>query len=451
MAQVDLAARRRRWTWTLAPLGAPAAAAGLGALLLARRSLGTDEAAALEAARGPFGDVVENALEHDPAQAGYLALLRPVVALSDAEWAVRAPSVVAAALAALFAYWLGAQLFGRLAGIVTAGTLAANAALVAASQQARPYALAVAWMVLVTDFFVRALERESAWWWALYAVSVVALPLTHPIAASVLLAHGAVLVTAWRKVRARVALPALAFAGVEAALLLAAAAVDRADTPDGTGGLELGEVTLAFFRASGRSPVLLALAALGIGALVAGRVPGAEHWKAVLVGALVVAPAAALLLAGTSLPVYPERALVACAPGLALACGAAVAWIPRREIAWASVAAVAAVSAFWVVRWYAQPTAEDWRSAASAVAAGRSPRETVVVLPERSRPAYSYYAPSTPLTRRARGDGSWVLVRAADDTTAIEAGREVVDTPAFALREQRRFGDELVVQHWVRP
>jgi len=70
----------------------------------------------LEAARGPFGDVVENALEHDPAQAGYLALLRPVVALSDAEWAVRAPSVVAAALAALFAYWLGAQLFGRLAG-----------------------------------------------------------------------------------------------------------------------------------------------------------------------------------------------------------------------------------------------------------------------------------------------------------------------------------------------
>jgi hypothetical protein len=82
----------------LLALAGPLLALGLGSFLLGRRPLTIDEADTVAAATGPFTEVVERALEHDPARAGYLALLQPVVQLDDGERWVRAPSVIAAAL-----------------------------------------------------------------------------------------------------------------------------------------------------------------------------------------------------------------------------------------------------------------------------------------------------------------------------------------------------------------
>ena len=67
------------------PFLGPGLALLLGLVGLGHRSLDVDEAAAVAAARGSFSDVVERALSHDPAQAGYLALLQPVVDWNDAE------------------------------------------------------------------------------------------------------------------------------------------------------------------------------------------------------------------------------------------------------------------------------------------------------------------------------------------------------------------------------
>ena len=61
------------------PFLGPAVALVLGLAALGRRSLDVDEAAAAASARGAFGDVVERALSDEPARAGYLALLQPVV------------------------------------------------------------------------------------------------------------------------------------------------------------------------------------------------------------------------------------------------------------------------------------------------------------------------------------------------------------------------------------
>ena len=83
------------------PYLGPGLALVLGLAALGHRSLDTDEATTVIAARGSFSDVVERALSDDPARAGYMALLRPVVAWNDAELWVRLPSVIAAVIAAI--------------------------------------------------------------------------------------------------------------------------------------------------------------------------------------------------------------------------------------------------------------------------------------------------------------------------------------------------------------
>ena len=451
MTAVPAAAAGTSRLWAALPAAAALAAGALGALLLSRRSLTTDEAAAVAAAAGPFQDVVERALEHDPAQAGYLALLQPVVSWSDAAWAARAPSVAAAAVAALAGTLLALHLFGRLAGVAAAAGLVLNAGVVEASQQARPYALALAAVAVSTGLLVLAIERDAGQWWALYALAALALPLAHPVAASALVAHGAAVAAAWRDVRPRLALPALGLVVVETGLLLGAAAVARSDTADGAGGLAARDVGTALFAAGGESPILLAAAAAGLGLLAAGRTPRWRPWRAVLVWGLVLGPLAALLLAGSFLPVHPERALVASAPGLALAAAAAVAWVPARQAAWAIVGALAVAATVGLVRWYAGTPAEDWSAAAAFVGERIEPGQSVVVLPPRARPAFAREAPEIPLAGRARGAGAWVLVLAGGDDDPVELARAAVDTPRYALLVQRRLGDRLVVQRWVRP
>jgi mannosyltransferase len=461
MAPVDLAADRSvmepaaerslERLWALAPAAGPALAIVLGALLSWRRPLTTDEAATLAGARGPFGDAVERALEHDPAQAGFVALANVVQRLGDAEWLVRAPGVLAAALAAFFVWWTGTMLAGRVAGLAASALLATGATVVEASQLARPPVQAVGAIALTTAILVAAIRCDRVHWWVLYALSATLLPLSHPVAASALLAHGATLVAARHELRLRLALPAFAFAVVETGLLTAAGAVDRSRAADGTGGLTLRELGEGLAHGVGWNPLLVALAVTGVVALATGRLAPAPRWAAVLTGGLAVAPVVALLAAAAFVPVWPEQALIACMPGVALAAGAAVAWIPVRWAGISAAAAAALVSVGLAVPWYARAPAEDWRAAARIVGDRIAAGETVVVLPERSRAAFGRYAPDVTLHARAYGGGAWIVLRTDTGADPVALARRVVRTPRYALLSQRPAGDAIVVQHWVRP
>jgi hypothetical protein len=127
-----------------------------------------------------------------------------------------------------------------------------------------------------------------------------------------------------------------------------------------------------------------------------------------------------------------------------------VAALAERQ-ALAAVAALVAVAAAALVGIYAVGPKEDWRRVARAVRLVTKPTETVVVLPERARPAFAYYAPGVETTLVARGDAAWVVVRAETPVQAIELGRSAVPTPRYALRRQFRYGDGLRLQHWIRP
>ena len=431
------------------PFAGPALALVLGAVALGRRPLDVDEASALAAARGPFADVVERALADDPARAGYLALLQPVVAWNDAELWVRLPSVLASVVAALAVYRLGRRLAGRHAGAVASVVLASSLGVVLLTRSVGPLPLALAAMLVSSALFARAVERGGTVWWALYVVSAAALPLTHPVAASAVAAQLVALVVARRHVDLRLAIPAACIAAVECGLFLVAAAADRADALDGAGSLELEDVGAGLGRAIGWSPVVVVLAAWGLVSL-ARRADEPERWKPVLVAGLVAMPLVAVLAAGVVLPVYPREALTVAIGGLSLAAGIGVVAITDRALRLAAFASVAAVATAALVTAALDEREQDWNRAAEIARAQATGRDTVVVLPQRARPAFEYHAPGLATSMVGRGEAVTVVVF-GDPALAVAAAREVVSPPRYALLEQSPAGTSLVVQRWVRP
>jgi mannosyltransferase len=433
------------------PYLGPGLALALGLAALGHRSLDTDEAAAVVAARGSFSDVVDRALSDDPARGGYMALLRPVVAWNDAEIWVRLPSVVAAVVGAIAAYRLGRRVAGRHAGAAASLVLASSLGVVLLSRTAGPLALALAAMLLSSALFARAVERGNALWWAVYAVSAVLLPLTHPIAASALVAQIAALVVARREVELRLAVPAVAIATLESVFFLTAAVIDRADAADGAGPLSLHSIGLGVGRTLGWSPVVAALALWGVVVLVRRtRDSDTGLWRPVLVAGLALMPLVSVLAAGIALPVYPRTALTVAAGGVALAAGVGLVSIPDRGLRLASAAAVAVVAIAALATAASEGPREDWRGAARLVRAKTTPRDTVVVIPERARAAFAYYAPGLRMSLVGRGEAVAVVV-AGDPAFAVARARPVVSPPRYALLSEQEAGSALVVQRWVRP
>lgn len=434
--------------WLLAPPAVGMGSLAVGAVALwPFRSLSTDEAVAVARARQPLGDLLQTIVHHEPGQAAYLLTLKVAALLGTDERTLRAGSVIALALAAALIVVLGMLLLGRLEGLLAGIALGANAGAVAVSREAAPYALGLLGIVVATLLLVTALGRRRPWSWALYAVSCVLLPLTHPLAASVLAAHALALVAHRERQGSRVG---VAVAGMAVAIgLVIWMAVDRLDAPGGS--LDLSEVGDGLIQALGWSPLLAVAAAAGLAALFAGGPYQAPAWASGLVAGLIVAPALVVIVASTVLPVFSSPALVLCAPGLALAAGASCRLLYDPAVRWLALGCALAVSALTIGAVLAAQPAEDWHALTAAVHRVRGERESVVVVPERSRAAFAFYAPDAHTSLTARGDGAWVAVAASDPAVAIAIGREAVQTPRYALLRQFRYGNGLRLQHWVRP
>jgi hypothetical protein len=437
--------------WRLAPLAVAVGSLVLGLVGLGRRSLTTDEAASLATADGPLRTVISRIVHEHPAQAGDLLLTKLALALGHDERSLRMPSVVAVAVAAGLIVVLGNLLLGRVAGLVGGIAFAGNAGVVEASREARPYALGLLGIVLATALLVWAVERGGAGRWIPYALLAAALPLTHPLAASVLAAHGVAILTMRNRRDLRAAGIALVVATVAAAVLLGWMAAERHGDRDAAGTLDLARLGHGLGHAVGWNPVLAIAAAAGLVALFIRCGTDGAWWRGALVSGLVIAPVAATVLAALVVPVFPG-ALVLAAPGAALAAGAAVLLLAGDvRLLWGAVAVLgASCVAANSVRLASAPQ-EDWRALAAAVERVRQDDETVVVVPDRSRAVFSYYAPDVQVIRFARNRGAWVAVVADTPTGAIAAARPAVRTPRYALLRQFRYGDRLRLQHWVRP
>ena len=437
--------------WRLAPLWVGLGSLVIGAVSLGGRSLTSIEATTLAAADGPFRTLISTIVHDDPARSGQLLVLHGANALGSDERTIRAPSAIAVAIAAALIVILGNMLLGRVGGVVAGIALAANAGVVVASREARPYALGILGIVAVTLLLVVALERGGGWRWVPYALLAATLPLLHPLAASVLAAHGAALIARRDREDLRTAGIALAAGTTVAAFLLAWMAADRFDS-SALGSLDLERLGRGLASGAGWNPVLAMAAAAGIVFLFrSAHSLSPARWIGVLVAGLIAAPVVVTLLAAVALPVH-AGALVLCAPGVALAVGAtAILLSPTRGLVAAGLGLLLMASAITVSARLLQPVDEDWRALAAAVKRVKGPKETVVVLPEGSRAAFAYYAPYVPTIRFARGEGAWVAVRAESADAAIESSRPFVATPRYALLRQFKYGEALRLQHWVRP
>ncbi|MEZ4771388.1 MAG: glycosyltransferase family 39 protein [Caldilineales bacterium] len=218
-------------------------AAGLRAYQLGLKSLWLDEIFFVSASQqggllGPYGSL---SVAHPP---GYLLLMRLVSSVSEAEWVLRLPAMLAstAGVAALWA--LGRRLFGPAVGLLAAFFLALSPMHIEFAQEAHSYALFATLSTLFLWGLARAAQREAhqpaapgaaAWrrwlatWWPVMLFAVLGL-YTHyyalaPVALSVvifpllLLDAGRIPVSAlWRAAAVRRALlhmvVALAVAGV---------------------------------------------------------------------------------------------------------------------------------------------------------------------------------------------------------------------------------------------
>jgi mannosyltransferase len=440
----------REWAWRLAPVLAGLVALLLNVILLGHRSLRFEEAQGLAATRGSWGDLWSAVRGHEAPHALVDVALKGWVSVAgDDEWSLRLPAAVAGAVAVGLVCLLATRMYGRVAGLVAAGVLATNAAVLAWSQTARSESFLLATVVLATLALVAAVERPT-WWrvslWGLAAVLAVAIS---PLALPVLVAH----TVAFAVRRPREALrSAWVAAGVAAvAAVVSVVLVATSDAGSIAGGLPpVEELGLGLWQLAGWSPVPLAVGAYGLFALITRRVDGAETWTTVLLGAWLALPVAAGLLVAVARASFDPRYALTATPALALLAAAGVV-AQRGRIEAALVAVLAVGAAVTLVAWYAGPSEEDWRAAIDAVEAEQQPGDAVVVLPDRQRIAAAYYAGEGYVVDRPHGHMVWLLLAETDAERRLELGRRLVDPPRYALLEERRYGDRLWLQVWAEP
>ena len=417
---------------------AGATAVVLGAISIERRSLWLDEAFDIGWSHLSWSDYIRVAFEREGSQALYLLLLKPWLALTSTdEWVARAPSVFAAGLAAALLVPLGIRLFGsRLVGLGAGLLLATNAFSVEWSQQARQYALAMLFAVVVTYLFVVAVESDGWRWWLAYGVVAGLSVYSHFFVALVLASHvPAVLVTRRAGVQRRwavaagiafvIALPALNF-------VLNHDAGQVSWIPE----LDYDYVADVVYQLSGASRLALAVGAAGLLALCFDgvRIPS-QSWRYVLVGSWLVVPLGLALVISYFKPMLVDRYLIVCIPALALAMSYAVSRLGR----WAGSAALICllfVAMSHVRDWYGSLIAEDWRGAVQYVEKEKAPTHQLLVYPGVLAAPVDYYATGPIDTgERFTTDPAWIIT-VADRAPEIEewvarSGYEIADRANF--------------------
>jgi mannosyltransferase len=314
------------------PAGVFVVALTLGLIGLGAQPLSFDERFTRDTATLPWSEIWDAARDTEAPHLVYYGLLKPWLAVfGTSDWALRLPSMLFGALAAAATAALGRHLFDDLAGLVAGLALAASSFFVSWSQAARGYTLAVFLGTAATYAFVRACEERSTAWWAAWAALLAGAGWVNVFAFSVAAAHLVAFLLLKPRPPARVPLlAAVASLVVFLPQLMLVASGDNGQL-DWIPTPTPRHVAVGMWDWASRNPVGVLAAAIGIVQLIRGVVPGAARWKTALVAAWLVAPVVATLLASIVQPAFEARYVLVGLPALALAIGAAVASLSRRQ------------------------------------------------------------------------------------------------------------------------
>ncbi|MDR7459039.1 MAG: glycosyltransferase family 39 protein [Armatimonadota bacterium] len=180
------------------------------------RGLWFDETYSVFIARAPLAEIPRLLRSYDTHPPFYYVLLHLWMAVAgESELVLRLPSLVAGAVAIALTFLLGRRVGGSMNGLLAALFLAASPYAVAASQEARMYALLTAFALGSTYTLCLALEHPLRRHWILYAALQGLALYTHHFALLVVLAHGAyVLLSVGSRAHARAWLASMVVAAL---------------------------------------------------------------------------------------------------------------------------------------------------------------------------------------------------------------------------------------------
>ncbi len=317
------------------------------------KPLWRDEVYTLITAGRGFADMLELLAVRDAGLVGYYTLMNQWLAVTDATWWLRLPTALATPVVVGLCAVLGRRAGGSRTALV-AGLLAALApSVVRHAQEARPYALVLAAVLLIALLLLRIADdprrSELA---ALAGVSAVAVAL-HPLVA--VPAVAGLYAAAWL-VPGRAERQDVVAAGVPAAvvgLVLVAVGFQQAEASP-PAPAEAWEY-LTFWKIVAYSPVVgvVALVLAVVGALHLWR--GARRREALLLGAWALAPVAAVTVLGLMGSYFNARYATASVPAACVLAAVGLTSLGARAVArttaplrwapWALAVAVLAVVA----------------------------------------------------------------------------------------------------------
>ena len=384
-------------------LGAVLVVAALARVLgLEHRSInGGDEPFSLALAQRPFGDMLE-LFQYEANGTLYSLVLWPLSRISENEWVIRLPALVAGVAAVAALWWAGRLLVGPRAGLIAAALLALNPFAIHQSQNARPFTMVMLFAILSFGALCRAAGGGGRRWWVAYVASTALAAYANVLAAGLLLPAHLVLVLT----RRRDALRSWAFAvaaTLVAMLPLVALAVESRSRRnalywlDSPGPREVLIAAQDWSTALSESKPLFALTLLVVAAVVvaAARAIHPGHWSlpvppAVLAWALLV-PALLVLVAQIT-PAFRSNYAIAALPGLLLAVAACLDRLPRQALA-VGLGALLLLGTTAHALQSTREVDEDWRSVAGWLQDERRPGDRVLIDIPGVTAGLAYYDP----------------------------------------------------------
>jgi mannosyltransferase len=369
---------------------------------ITRPGLGWDEAATADMAGRSVGQIIATMPNVDAVFGPYYLFMHFWTgAFGLSELALRAPSVIAMAVAVGLTGELGRRLINPVVGTLAGLFLCAMPATTRYAQEARPYAICCMLATLATLLLYRNLENPARgrWAWAGYGTTVLLLGCSHLIALTVLGGHAVVVL---RHRAGRPLLPWLTAVGV--ALIGVAPLVYLGV---GQRQVQIGWVEPLTVRTLTAAPAAIVLAT-GTAWLLVGMALLAT-WRWLELAALVLVPVAAIAAVSLLIaPIWVPRYMLFVLMPLALlsaagAAGAAGAvglgdWAGLTRLL--AVLAVVAATAYYdqrAVRGIAAHNGGNYKQAAAVVRALDRPGDAIVFQSGRTmRAGMSYYLRAEP-------------------------------------------------------
>jgi mannosyltransferase len=310
-----------------------------------------------------------------PFMATYNLLLHFWLQIADTEAQVRFLSVLAGAATVVPVYFIGRRLGGKLAAALGALTFAASPYVIAWSQEARSYSLAMFASATITLLLLRAIERPTMLRWLAYGIVAAAGLYVHSFIGLVIAVHAGyvVLTGSWPPVRPLVA--GLVPLGI-AALPIPYLALHYGSMYGWIPPLSVGQIRNVLAALGGGTATLVAITAL-ITAAVVSRRRDSRVW---LVLAVILVPITLTIGVSTIKPMLLARYLVVCVPAMAVLVGVGLSALRPAVVRAVAIGAMAVLLALSIPTAYTDSHGQDWRSAGAWIAHSAGPRDAVVTI-----------------------------------------------------------------------